>query len=209
MKRGKCGFSPRARQSQVGTGSGWQRHLLSLLQGGRLWCYPAVLRPSRSSKWNHQALVVLTNPKGKLGTRWNSAATVAGWEAIGGKFLCSKRGCRGCFYRERCPMQRGGSPKPNLSPRGSFNDNSIWILKSGGNLTSLRSKPIPVESGRVTARARGRSGDAAQKQRWHNNGWQVAVDERWRGQCGPNAWRQELHSGKVGPKMGCVRARSM
>jgi uncharacterized protein YgiB involved in biofilm formation len=82
-------------------------------------------------------------------------------------------------------------------------------LKSGGNLTSLRSKPIPVESGRVTARARGRSGDAAQKQRWHNNGWQVAVDERWRGQCGPNAWRQELHSGKVGPKMGCVRARSM
>jgi hypothetical protein len=59
MKRGRCSFLPRARRPLERSGSGWWRRLLPLLQGGRLWCYPAIARPNRGAKRNHRLPAVL------------------------------------------------------------------------------------------------------------------------------------------------------
>jgi hypothetical protein len=74
MKRGRCGFLPRARRSREGSSSGRWRCLPPLLQGDRLWCYSAVLRPSKGAKRNHRLLVVLLD--WLIGHEWKRLGVV-------------------------------------------------------------------------------------------------------------------------------------
>jgi hypothetical protein len=72
---------------------GWRWRPLSLLQGGRWWCYLAVLHPRQGSKQSPCTPAVLMNLKGELGMQ-RYGTTVMGVEAWFGDGETVSWGCR-------------------------------------------------------------------------------------------------------------------